>query len=245
MHLTENRRGEVVFDVSPVPPRLLASDVFFAALGHVVGGLTGKVVPVVTGLPAATEDQLKALGAAAAAAGAVGMFHAVGITPEAPDLATALHGAAPAAVIPVSAAMIRRARDDLTTAGPGPIGAVCLGTPHASLDEMSRVADLLAGRHVGPGVEAYISTGRGVAAAAESAGISDRLTAAGFSIVTDTCTYVSPVLRGTGPVMTDSAKWAYYAPANLGVDVVLGSMAEVIESAVTGTVQRDPGLWAD
>ena len=94
LHLDENRRGEIVFDVSSVSPDLRSSDVFFTVLGYVVGAACGKSIPVIVGLDSATEDQLKAFGATAAAAGAVGMFHAVGITPEAPDLATALGGAA-------------------------------------------------------------------------------------------------------------------------------------------------------
>jgi predicted aconitase len=244
LHLDENRRAEVVFDVSNLAPRLLASDVLFPALGHIVGAGSGNAVPAIVGLPAATEDQLKALGAAAAAAGAVAMFHAVGITPEAPDLATALHGRAPRATVKVTPAAIRKTRDQLSTLADGPIGAVCVGTPHASLAEMEQVAELLAGRRIATGTEAYISTGRDIAAQANVNGTTNRLTAAGFTVVTDTCTYVSPVLRGSGPVMTDSAKWAYYAPANMGVDVIFGSLAEVIESAVAGSVRRDESLWS-
>src|SRR3712207_7367209 len=49
---------------------------------------------------------------------------------------------------------------------------------------------------------------------------------AGARIVTDTCTYVTPVLDpGVRSVMTNSGKWAWYAPANLGIDTVLGSLA--------------------
>ena len=45
--------------------------------------------------------------------------------------------------------------------------------------------------------------------------------------------------------MTDSAKWAYYAPGNLGVEVVFGSLEDCVESAVAGRVVRDEGLWAN
>ncbi len=38
--------------------------------------------------------------------------------------------------------------------------------------------------------------------------------------------------------MTDSGKWAYYAPGNIGAEVVLGSLAECIDSAVAGHVVR-------
>ncbi len=52
-----------------------------------------RTCPSIVGLPAETdEDRLKALGAAAASSGAVSMFHAVGITPEAPTLEDALGG---------------------------------------------------------------------------------------------------------------------------------------------------------
>ncbi len=243
-HMYANRRGEIVFDVSRLPDALLTSDVLFPVLGHTIGSQSGKAVPVIIGLPAATEDQLKALGSAAASAGAVAMFHAVGITPEAPDLSTALHGRDPATTIDVDSAMLRAAREQLTTAAGGEITAVSVGTPHASLDEMAHVADLMGGRRVADNIEAYISTGRDVAAQATAGGITERLASAGFLVVTDTCTYITPILRGAGPVMTDSAKWAYYAPANIGVEVVFGSIGEVIESAVAGRVVRDASLWA-
>ena len=44
--------------------------------------------------------------------------------------------------------------------------------------------------------------------------------------------------------MTDSAKWAYYAPGNVGASVVFGSSAECIESAVAGRIVRDDAAWA-
>ena len=44
--------------------------------------------------------------------------------------------------------------------------------------------------------------------------------------------------------MTDSGKWAWYAPANIGVEVVFGGLEECVRSAVEGRVVRDQGLWA-
>ena len=59
-------------------------------LGHLLGRETGTAVAAIAGLPPDTsEDRLKAIGAAAASSGSVGMFHAVGITPEAPTLEAA------------------------------------------------------------------------------------------------------------------------------------------------------------
>jgi hypothetical protein len=45
--------------------------------------------------------------------------------------------------------------------------------------------------------------------------------------------------------MTNAAKWAYYAPGMLGVEVCFGSLAECAESAVRGEVWRDPDLWSN
>ena len=57
----------------------------------------------------------------------------------------------------------------------------------------------------------------------------------------DTCTYLAPILRRRdGVVMTNSAKWAYYAPGNLGVDVAFGTLADCVESAVSGAVICEP-----
>jgi predicted aconitase len=54
-------------------------------------------------------------------------------------------------------------------------------------------------------------------------------------LVVDTCAYVTPILRNTtGLVMTSSAKWAWYAPGNLGVQVAFGSLRECVDSAVEG-----------
>ena len=63
-----------------------------------------------------------------------------------------------------------------------------------------------------------------------------------MTVVTDTCTYITPILHDIeGPVMTNSAKWAWYAPANLGFDVVFGSLEECVRSASLGRVWRDRG----
>ena len=63
---------------------LLDRDVLYPVLGHLVGKHAGNGIPVIQGLPdGVSEDRLKALGAAAASSGSVGMFHAVGSTPEA------------------------------------------------------------------------------------------------------------------------------------------------------------------
>jgi hypothetical protein len=166
------------------------------------------------------------------------MFHVIGSTPEAATVDAGLR------VEPVSLADLRAARDALVSPGDAPLAAVSLGTPHASLDELERYVTLLAGRRVDAGVEVLISTGRDTLARAEDAGVAERLRSAGAELLTDTCSYIAPILRPTnGTVMTDSGKWAWYAPGNIGASVAFGSTRECVESAVAGRVLHDDAVW--
>jgi predicted aconitase len=248
LHLTDRRRGQVVFDLRVLPNRLLDHDAFYPVLGLLIGAESGRLVPVVNGLPPGVdEDRLKAVGAAAASSGEVGLIHVVGSTPEAPSLAEALQHGRPHKVVEVTPAMVRAARDRLTTAGRGQsrLVGVNVGTPHFSVAEFGELVALLAGRSVHPGVEFYASTSRHILARIEAQGWLASLEAAGVRLVVDTCTYVTSIVRDrTGVVMTSSAKWAWYAPGNLGVRVALGSLRECVESAVEGRVVRDDALWA-
>jgi predicted aconitase len=230
---------------------LLDDDAFYPVLGTALGLRAGSRVAAIDGLPPGlSEDRLKAVGAAAASSGAVAMFHAVGSTPEAPTLEAALGERPPEKEADLGLAELRAARDTLTSAVGAAegerIGSVSLGTPHASLGELRAIADELDGRHVHPEVELLVSTSRDILAAGEADGTAPRLGDAGVELLVDTCSYLGPILRPTPlPVMTDSAKWAWYAPANIGARVVFGSRRECIESAVSGRIRRDRGLWGD
>lgn len=245
LHLDENRNADVVIILEDVSRDLLDRDVVYPVLGHLIGAVVGKRVPVIVGLPSSvSEDRLKAVGAAAASSGSVGMFHAVGSTPEAPTLEDALGGIEPASIITVRSSDLRRARDQLSTTQTSELGAVCLGTPHYSTDEFANLVPLLAGER--STVPFYVSTGRDVLIEIEELGWLAALDAAGVQIVTDTCTYITPAIANiNGPVMTDSGKWAYYAPGNIGVEVVYGSTEDCVRSAIAGRVVRDEAVWTD
>ena len=244
-HLTERRAGRIVFDVTEVPDELRRSDVFFHVLGHLLGHESGSEVPVVVGIDGASEDDLKAAGAAAASSGGVAMFHMVGVTPEAPTLEAALQGREPARTVRVGGDLIRKRYRELTTAEGDAFDAVSVGTPHMSAAEGRRLAQLFGGRAVHPGVAFYASTGRDVLRLLDSEGVVAQLEASGVQLVTDTCTYVTPILQpGVRTVLTNAAKWAYYAPGNLGLDVMFDSLEACVESAVAGRRVGGSDAWA-
>jgi predicted aconitase len=142
--------------------------------------------------------------------------------------------------------LLLEARQDLTTAADGPLDMVALGTPHFSLSEFERLIRLVSGRRSKPGLAFYVSTSRYVREGAAERGWIAELERFGATIITDTCTYYSPAVRQCrGRIMTNAAKWAYYAPGMLGVEVCFGSLAECVESAVRGEAWRDRQLWAN
>jgi len=247
--IRKHRRATLIVDCGGLSGELRSSSVLYPVLGYLAGRQAGTAVPVFTGLADARpdEDKLKALGATAASAGGVALFHVVGVTPEAPTLAAALGGRRPSDVptVVADADALRTARNSLTTARGDDIDAVSLGTPHFSLHEFAALAELTSGGAAfDPSTEVWVSTSRAVLAQARDAGYLDPIEQAGATILTDTCTYVTPVLRpGTRVVMTNSGKWAYYAPGNIGVDVVFADLAECVASARTGRVVRDDRIW--
>jgi predicted aconitase len=235
LHIAENRAARAVFTVAPdaltVDPELLP-----ALLGVLLGRRTGTLIPVIDGLQECVvdDDWGKSLGAASASGGGVAMFHIAGHTPEAPDLATATQGRPPLLEVRVTRDDLLGVHRELTTAAADtPLGGVSIGTPHLSRAQLCELAAILGGRSVR--VPVFATTSRWVAAAEPECVAA--LEAGGVTIVRDTCTYgPSQVLTTDGVMMTNSSKWAYYAPAQLGYAVVLASRRDCIESAVRGAV---------
>jgi predicted aconitase len=239
LHQTENRRGQIVYSLEQISAAWLENSILCTLLGLIIGQTSGSSIPVLQGLPSTTsEDDLKALGATAASSGRVAMFHAVGITPEAPSLEVALQHQVPERTVYLTDTDLREAQNQLNTLAIGAkLTAISLGTPHFSLSEFARLMPLLTGLHCHPDLEFLVSTNRSTLVELETNGWLLELKRFGVQIVVDTCTYITPILRqANGAVMTNSGKWAHYAPANLGVTVAFGSLQDCVLSAVQGSV---------
>ena len=249
LHMGEHRLPAVELDCSSLSSGMLGHEAVWAALGGVVGRLVGEKVPLLTGIDPGVvdEDRLKAFGATSASSGGVALFHIAGSTPEALAAGWGPGWCGPLARESVTAAMVRAMRDELTTADPAaPLDAIALGTPHFSATEFRQLAGLLEGRGpFSPGCTVWINTSREVLEQAREAGHAQAAEQRGARIVVDTCTYITPIL---GPeersVMTPSGKWAWYAPMNIGVDIVFGTMDECVDSAISGKVARHDEQWA-
>ncbi len=227
LHLDENRRATHIIEVRAS----VRSTADIGALGALAGELVRDGVPYFRGLDLRwtrrPEEALKALGAAMAASGAVGLYHVEGITPEA-GLSDILPAGIPRFTIHDLSAGYQKLNGPLEE-----VDLVSLGCPHASLEELDEIARFLAGKQVR--TRLWITTARQVREEAERAGIVAQIEAAGGQVVADTCVIVAPMeLLSVRSLATNSAKAALYARSHSGLETRFGTTEQCLEAALTG-----------
>jgi len=245
LHLTENRAGQVLFRLIDIPEQLQCSDDFYPVLGNLIGKASLDKIPVIDGMAVKPdEDHLKAFGAAAASSGGVALFHMTGITPEAPSLEAAFHGRNPIQTIDITMSTLRASRQELTHTDTKKLDMVVLGSPHFSLAEFKRLAQILKGRRKHPDVKFLVTSSRAMTQLAQKSRFLEPLEAFGAQITVDTCILTSPMLPAEiENLMTNSAKFAYYTPGLLGRKIAFGSLEDCVNSAVAGEIIRDESQW--
>ena len=245
LHLDEGRKGTVLLRLKNVPTALQEDDAFYPVLGHLLGRLAPDGIPVLEGMSVQpTNDQLKAVCAGGASSGAIALFHMVGVTPEAPTTKDAFQGTEPPRTIDVDMDELRASYRDLSTATGEQLDMVVLGSPHFSIDEFKALAPLVKGRTKAEGVDFLVTCSRTVRMIAEHVGLLEPIEAFGAKITVDTCPLTSPMLpERIKNLMTNSAKYAYYSPGLLGVDVIYGRLTDCVESAAQGRIVREEGPW--
>ncbi len=253
LHLRENRKGQILYRLAGVDPSAVESDAFYPVLGHFLGLAAGEKIPVIEGLPAGvSSDRLKALCAAAASSGAVALFHAIGLTPEAATLEEAFQGDEPERIEEIGPTELGEAWDHLSTAQEGDnLDLVVLGCPHFSFDEFRTLADLLRARlekrqKLSDDVRFVVISCQSSHALAQRSDCLKILEQAGVEITLDTCVFHTPMVgKETKVLMTNSGKCAYYAPGELSVKVAFGEIADCVASAFEGRVHREKPSWLE
>jgi len=237
-HLDSGRRATLALEVEMPAGR---DDSFWPLLGYCCGSVCGTEIPLILGLEtsAAGPDELKAFGAAFATVAAAPMFHIAGITPEADEQRTERQ-------LRIGLGELRQAWEALNTAESPEVELVSLGNPHFSLSECARLVTLVRGRTKSPDVALVVTCGRAVHEAASVAGHVAEAEAFGVQFVTDTCWCMlgEPVIPPAArTLMTNSGKYAHYAPGLVGRGVRFGSMAACVEAACSGKVQQELPAW--
>jgi len=217
-HLDENRVPEISFDVE-YP--LKGSD--YGALGYVAGKLAGSKVPVFHLRSTPYVDELKALGAAMAASGAVALYHVEGVTPE----ICRVNFEEPSEKITIEKSQLDEVYESLRKSCKEP-ELITIGCPHCSAAELEKAAKLLRGKTVSK--EFWIFTSRELAKRyPEYVGAIEE---SGAKVVCDTCMVVSPATNSYSCVMVNSGKALAYVPGMCGAEAVYGSMEACVEEAV-------------
>ncbi len=140
---------------------------------------------------------------------------------------------------------LRDAWQSLNT-GPERVDIVALGSPHFSLEETRRFGGLLGSKQIHPDLRVIITMGRDVRSKAQAEGLLARLESAGVQIHADLCwcSMVEPVFPvGAKTVMTNSGKYAHYAPGLSGRDVRFGSLADCAAAAMRGRAPKALPNW--
>jgi hypothetical protein len=239
VYLQDQRAPRRILDVA-VPDAI--DDAFWPMLGWLAGQAAPDRIPLLRGLEglAPSQDDLKALCAAYGTTSAAPMLHITGHTPEA-DMSPAPD----ADIKAIGPADFSRAWAGFNTA-PAQVDLVALGSPHFSADECAAFAARMDGGHVHPDVTAIVTLGRSTLDTITANGVADRLRAAGVTLVPDLCwcSISEPVFPPAARVlMTNSGKYAHYAPGLSNRAVRFGPLDHCAEAARTGTAPFDPPGW--
>ncbi len=224
MLLDENRRGTVCFKVSL--ERL--SDLDFRSIGFHVGKESGSRVPVLEGLPGSvTSDELKHLGAAAAAAGPVTMIHYPGITRGSDSVSDAT-GGEKVETLEITRADLEGVQEELNQTQETP-DLVAFGVPHLSVSELGLLAKAMEGRKLKPEVKMYVYTSTQAYDLATRSGIRSDIEASGARLTHTTDAEISPLKKlGFDVVLTNSAKLAEIVSAEGEVKMRYAPFREII-----------------
>lgn len=230
VYLEENRRPQRIVDVA-LPEDI--NDAFWPLIGYLAGKAAPDCIPLLRGLGAAkpSRDDLKALCAAFGTTSAAPMLHIEGVTPEA-----RLEPVETAETVTVSLADMA-AGWSLLNEGTEDVQLVAIGSPHASLEECRALASAFNGRRRHANVAVIVTAGQQVIDAAERDGTLQSLHDSGVQVLPDLCwcSISEPVFpTRTRALMTNSGKYAHYGPGLSGRAVRFGSLADCVESALTG-----------
>ena len=238
LHIKENRAGQILFDLQGFDKEIFSDSSAYAVIGYLIGNLTGSKIPVIAGLPGeTTHDNLKALSAASASSGSVALFHAVGITPEAPTLNDAFQGKAPEETYIITPDRFFASKAELTCTENTQVDLVLIGCPHASYTELDNILKLMGGKKVKSGVEFWIQTSNTIKMMAKRSGLLQALEEQGVMVIQDSCVNNFPVdAWGFRTIVTNSGKMAHYAPGTTGAGVIFADTKNCVEAAINGEV---------
>ncbi|MBS0336778.1 MAG: aconitase X catalytic domain-containing protein [Proteobacteria bacterium] len=239
-HLDEHRKGTFTVELNAKLDDLAD----WGAVGKLVGESHQNyyAVPVFHGQRRAPgADELKHLGAALASYGSMGMFHMVGVTPEAPSVEAALAGNTPTDRMAIGDAEIESVYRGYKL-GDGDARLVVFSGPQQSLFEMKLLAELFDGRKVAAGGSVFVTTNNQILSQSRQLGYAQKLEAAGVTILEGVCFYI---LQNLSP-MRIANKWTNMVSNSAKIVNIIGAhrfntilrrTRDCVEIACSGTLK--------
>jgi predicted aconitase len=234
-HLDDNRKGTFAVQLEAELDDLAD----WGAVGKLIGESHQDyfAVPVFHGYHRApTADELKHLGAALASYGSMGMFHFLGVTPEAPASADGFKDK-----ILITNEDIARVYAGYNL-GDGDARLVVFSGPQQSLLEMKRLAGLFQGRKVKPGSSCFVTTNTAVLAQSRALGYAQTLEEAGVTILQGVCFYI---LQNLSP-MRQTNRWTNMVSNSAKIVNIIGAhrfntilrrTGDCVDMACTGSLK--------
>jgi len=242
LHLSENRYGKVLINIAPdlEPDGFDYAD--YVALAHWTGKLLFDRIAVYVGLPVTIRpSHVKYMCASQIYNSAAGMFHIVGVTPEASTLEAAFGGRKPEEVLVFGKKEKKEAYEYFCTATDTKIDMVVIGCPHCTLQEIADIARLIDGRRVNEDVKLLIGASELVITLAKRMGFIDIIEDAGGFVISDMCIRVAVLpplseVLGIRVVASTSGSVAQntYRRSGGKTSAWFGTTQNCIDAAVTG-----------
>jgi predicted aconitase len=234
-HLDEHRKGTFAVELKASLNDLAD----WGAVGKLVGESHQNyyAVPVFHGYhrtPGA--DELKHLGAALASYGSMGMFHFVGVTPEAPSTENL-----PKEKIVVSDSDLALVYKNYKL-GDNDARLVVFSGPQQSLFEMKHLASLFNDRKVKPGSTCIVTTNSAILKQSRDLGYAKTLEDAGVTILEGVCFYI---LQNLSP-MREKNRWTNMVSNSAKIVNIIGAhrfntilrrTADCVEIACSGVLK--------
>ncbi len=236
LHLDEHRRATRRFVLRMQPKNLCD----FSLLGAVIGKATGSYweVPVIEGLEdVPTSDEMKHMGAAMASWGSTPLFHIVGVTPEAPTLASV--GGENLQAEDIGQADLDSLQAPFGAKG-DKIDVVVFAAPQLSIVEMQRVASACESRTVHANTALIVCTSPQVYADAKRMGYIESIERSGAKVLEGTCFYNQYAkeigeANGWTRLLSNSAKIVNIL-GGYGYQPALREMQICVDSACAGEI---------
>ncbi|ACS90993.1 aconitase X catalytic domain-containing protein [Thermococcus sibiricus] len=220
LHLDENRKATVLVEIIAK----IKDFVDYSFLGYYLGKALKNDVPYFKGLKPEKNDYLKELGASMAATGSIALYHVEGETPEYKEAITDK-----IEKIQVGEEELKEVKEKFN-ADWSEIDAIVIGCPHASIQEIKEIAELLRMREKPLKAPLLITASRVVKSLSDALGYTEVIERYNGKIIVDSCLIVSPVKKWYNGIATNSGKASFYFSSG-GLKVRLDNTDKLILEA--------------